>query len=590
MVQQVLVIGIFLALVIGGTNLRTIALTTREIFVVSVTLALVVICSRRLRDARLLVSPMDVGWLAFIGLTGFTVLFAPFPRRSVEWWVLTPALQFPLAYLCLYLFRRRWPERAIFRALLVVGGILYLFAAVLTFEYFSSALGAQANGVPLSPFRLWSVLDNPSVFAMFIGISLPCIVGYSFMKMGGIERAAIILWLIGAGFGTIVNGTRSGAIAAVIGVIVALELALLAHPTQPLRRFQGWAVARRNAARILALGTSAIVISVLAGIFYLQTRAGSHGDGSDRIDLYRIALSSFQEFPIIGRGSGGFVMAEELAHSSPPFVLVPHAHNLVLEFLAENGLIGVIGLLILVIAVIRMCCMSWQTQPERRPLLAGVIGGIVGFLASGLLETPTVQPGLFFIATALIMLVASGWRAPDKASRWRVTLILVPIVAILLLLIALLIPYSQFWRLIYSDDLISIADTSEVSSGAQQLDTLSRQDSEDPLTTLQTGYLWAHLATLNIDTTQNRAAINSSIERLERGVQLDPYFGLHYLNVSELYTKAGPTVAAQNAAKRALDLSFGDPAAWLNEGILFEAAGNTENAKADYLKAITLLL
>src|SRR5258708_31583479 len=183
MVQQVLVIGIFLALVIGGTNLRTIALTTREIFVVSVTLALVVICSRRLRDARLLVSPMDVGWLAFIGLTGFTVLFAPFPRRSVEWWVLTPALQFPLAYLCLYLLRRRWPERAIFRALLVVGGILFVFAAVLTLGYVSQVMTDRASGIPLPQFRIWAVLDNPSVFAMFIAIALPCIVGYGFMKM-----------------------------------------------------------------------------------------------------------------------------------------------------------------------------------------------------------------------------------------------------------------------------------------------------------------------------------------------------------------------------------------------------------------------
>src|SRR5258708_27170127 len=136
---------------------------------------------------------------------------------------------------------------------------------------------------------------------------------------------------------------------------------------------------------------------------------------------------------------------------------------------------------------------------------------------------------------------------------------------------------------------MGIWDTSEVSSGAQKLDTLSRQDSEDPLATLQAGYLWAHLESLNIDTTQNRAAINNAIERLERGIQLDPYFGLHYLNLSVLYMKVGRTTDAQNAAKRAVELSFGDPAAWLNEGILFEAAGNTENAKADYLKAMTIL-
>src|SRR5260221_10293214 len=136
---------------------------------------------------------------------------------------------------------------------------------------------------------------------------------------------------------------------------------------------------------------------------------------------------------------------------------------------------------------------------------------------------------------------------------------------------------------------MSIADPSEVSGGAQDVDSLRSHDPEDPLATLQAGYLWAHLASLNNEPTQNRAALNNAIERLERGIQLDPYFGLHYLNLSVLYMKVGRTTDAQNAAKRAVELSFGDPAAWLNEGILFEAAGNTENAKADYLKAMTLL-
>jgi hypothetical protein len=97
MLQQVAIIGFVLAMVIGATNQRIIALTVRNMLVGILVLALLIICSRRLRDARLLLSPMDLGWLALIGTTGITVVLSQFPRRSLEIWLLTVALQRRLA-------------------------------------------------------------------------------------------------------------------------------------------------------------------------------------------------------------------------------------------------------------------------------------------------------------------------------------------------------------------------------------------------------------------------------------------------------------------------------------------------------------
>src|SRR2546428_1368649 len=129
-------------------------------------LALAAISSKRLRDANLLISPLDFGLLPYVLLTGLTVLLAASPRRSLESWLWVIAIQLPIGYGALYLFRRRWHERTIYQALLVVGGYLYVFAAELTLNYVSQWLTDRAEGIAAPGFRLWGVTNHPNIFAM----------------------------------------------------------------------------------------------------------------------------------------------------------------------------------------------------------------------------------------------------------------------------------------------------------------------------------------------------------------------------------------------------------------------------------------
>ncbi len=579
MLQQVAVIGFVLAMVIGGTNQRIIASTVRIMLAGAIVIALLVIVSKRLRDAQLLLSPMDWGWLALLLLTGLTVALSQFPRRSLEVWVLVIGLQFPLAYLSMYLFRRNWPERAIYRALLVVGGCLFTLGALLTFSYLSQALTAQANGLPVPPFRLRDVLDNPSVLAMFIAVSVPCIVGYLFTSLSCLERGVAGLWLFGAFVATIANGTRSGTIAAFIGLFVALYLALLAHPRRPLARIQAWT----GIHRLLSVVIVFVLITATTILFYVQSVAPGHADGSDRLEEYRVALSTFSQSPLIGLGTGNYVLALEREHSIPPFLLVPHAHNILLNFAADNGLLGIVGFLIFLVTAIWVCTSAWRSQPERRPILAGAIAGLVGFLASGLFELPINQPGLFFVATALLMFVASGLPAPKRAPVWRVGLILVPIIIIALISLGLLIPYSVIWRVVYNDFVMGSDNPAAIRQGAEQLDVAATLDPSDPLIVLQSAYVWDRLTYL----TGDKDTLATSIDRLERGIKNDPEFGLHYINLSALYAQAGRKEDALNTARQAADRSYEDPVAWLNLGLRLEETSDSENAKAAYVKALT---
>src|SRR5512140_838482 len=84
------------------------------------TLALIFTTSVYLRDLRAVLSPLDFGWLPYVILTGLTVLFSVSPRGSLDVWLLLVALQLPVAYGLLFLFRR-WTGRLFYRLILIVG-------------------------------------------------------------------------------------------------------------------------------------------------------------------------------------------------------------------------------------------------------------------------------------------------------------------------------------------------------------------------------------------------------------------------------------------------------------------------------------
>jgi hypothetical protein len=241
LLQHLVVLGVCFFIVIGGLNSYLVTVNARRLFSGFIVLACLVIVVGRWRNGRLLLSPVDWGWLALVGLTGLSVITALFPRRSLETWLPTLALPLPIFYAALYLFRRGWPERAIFRALLAVGGYLFLSATLLTLAYVAHWLTLRSQGVGAFPFRLWGVLDNPAILGMFIAIAAPCWVGYLPVARNRVERVVGIVWLFGTALTMLAAATRSATIAMLLGSATALVLALQAHPKRPLRVYSiGW--------------------------------------------------------------------------------------------------------------------------------------------------------------------------------------------------------------------------------------------------------------------------------------------------------------------------------------------------------------
>ena len=585
--QQIILFGVVLAMLL--THNSSVGFNVRVMMTAVAMGAALVICSRRLRDGNLLISPLDYGWLPYVLLTGLSVVWAVSPRRSLENWLWFIGIQLPIAYGALYLFRRRWPEQGIYRALLGAGGYFYLHTVTVTLNYLSQLLGARAQGITPPGFRLFGVMNHPNIFAMFIAISTPCLAAYLFTRIGRVERAAGGLWLVAAALSILGTGSRTGLAAMVAGTGVALILGLVAHPAHPLSRFRTWLSAHRPKAAVLITAGSVATLILLGVAVYLQFGRPRQDNGGGRLSYYQSAIAMFAARPVLGYGPGGFVQDEIRTHSVPPYsTIMPHAHDMLLNTAAESGALGTTGFLALLAAAVWVCVKAWRAGPARRPMIAGPIAGLIAFALFGILDSPINQFGPFFLATVLLAYVAAGLPAPQSSqpgAALRKGLIVVTSWGVVALCVLVLIPYSVLWDITRPD--APPADANALAASAQRLDAVMAYDSADPLVTLQSGYNWANAVALaNHAPDQPDQWLHNAIARFERGVQLDPDLSIHVVNLSALYLQAGRTDDAIRAGQQATERAPDDGVAWLNLGIALETAGQMSQAQNAYVHAL----
>ncbi|WP_020574958.1 O-antigen ligase family protein [Actinopolymorpha alba] len=184
-------------------------------------------------------------------------------------------------------------------------------------------------------------------------------------------------------------------------------------------------IALRGRVRWLAVGGV-----VLAGLlFFTPAFERFTSDSTDRMALYVSAIRVFVDHPIAGVGPGEqarFTAADPERYRATPFgVAGNNAHNTVLLAGAENGVLGLLGAVVLnlalvavAIAVIRRARAVARASGERRMEPLGIGVAMLAFVSQGMannLFTVTLT------ASALVMLVGgcalpwldAGQRCPD---------------------------------------------------------------------------------------------------------------------------------------------------------------------------------
>lgn len=181
---------------------------------------------------------------------------------------------------------------------------------------------------------------------------------------------------------------------------------------------------------VVVAGPAQVALWLTAQItpeLYQNIEAGYSDVLTGRADIWRDTLRIWQAAPWLGVGPGSFDDAYRAFKSTPEFATTAHAHQEVLQILAEHGLIGAAlalgaaGTLLLGGARAALRAETAST----RALMAGALGGLVALAVDAQLDFPLRIGALATLAAVLAGLLA-GLAAVEGRARWTLDVLILP--------------------------------------------------------------------------------------------------------------------------------------------------------------------
>jgi O-antigen ligase len=254
------------------------------------------------------------------------------------------ALAFVPSVLAAAIFSTSAQRRLFLRAAAIIGGLI---GALLVSRGLTDGLSA----VGLTLFS-----ENRIVLGRALAVGCIAALAAFTLTPRRSMRALFIVMAALAGMATFFSASRGAVLGLVVGVAVLFAFSLRTGRER-------WLLASTAAVVGLALLLT-VPDSDLADRYLSVVTPGADVTIVQRSLLAATALGTFVEAPLMGGGLGSFVYA--FTPSAPP---ATYAHNMVLELLAETGLVGSITVLVPLIVV------AWMSVRRLRrthdPELAG---------------------------------------------------------------------------------------------------------------------------------------------------------------------------------------------------------------------------
>ena len=303
-----------------------------------------------------------IRWLERL-LAGYVVLYALQAAYSPKF---TTALQqvvffyvpFALAY-CL-LRRLDWTQRLTRSCLALLAGLAVLFSLVGFVEYETKTIFLNPKLIAANQlhayFTVNSVFFDPNIFGRFLAlvmILLAAVILYARRRRTVLITGAVlaILW---AALLLTLSRSSIGALLVGLGALAAIR----------------WRVGR---AAFIAAGVVALAVAVIAitpTTFGLNQ--GLNGASSGRPGLVTGGLDLFKQRPLWGYGSGSFE-TEFAARHHAIGETTSASHTIPVTIAAEQGLIGVLVYLGLVLAALFVLFRRCRSDPARVAIAAAFL-------------------------------------------------------------------------------------------------------------------------------------------------------------------------------------------------------------------------
>jgi O-antigen ligase len=290
-------------------------------------------------------------------------------------------------------------------ALAVAGGVTGLIAAATGGPQQVVGYGSVVTG------RAAGAFGSPNTLASFLALALPGALALSLR--GGMSSRLVAAGSLAAIFAGLTLALSRGGLLAAFG---ALGLMLL------------WAPVRK----VALVGVAVVLILTLNGsaaidanepVTRVTQRLATIGASADRGDprflLWPRLPEVIADHPVVGVGINQFpAMAERYGLRDPLLdAYFGHAHNVPLNFLVEQGVLGLLALLWLGAALVTVCGRAVRRGPPGdRGLAFAVSAALLAFALHGMvdvtLRTNVVAALVFLLAGCAVVLSRS--RVPQE--------------------------------------------------------------------------------------------------------------------------------------------------------------------------------
>ena len=341
-----------------------------------------------------------VRWLEWL-LAVYVVLYALQAAYSPKF---TTALQqvvffyvpFALAY-CL-LRRLEWSQRLTRTCLALVAGLAVVFSLVGFVEYETKTIFLNPKLIAANQvhayFTVNSVFFDPNIFGRFLAlvmILLGAVILYARRQRTQVATI-VVLAILWAALVLTLSRSSLGALLVGLGTLAALR----------------WRVGRAVfiAAGVVAVAAAAIAISPTT----FGLNQGLNGASSGRPGLVSGGIDLFAARPLWGYGSGSFE-TEYSAHHHQIGQTLSASHTIPITIAAEQGLIGELVYIALVLAALVVLLQRCRAQPAR----VAVAAAFVALLFHTLLYADFLEDPITW--TLLAIGAALAVRPPDSGRR-----------------------------------------------------------------------------------------------------------------------------------------------------------------------------
>jgi tetratricopeptide (TPR) repeat protein len=479
-------------------------------------------------------------------------------RRVSAEWVAYLGLHILWYYVSLDLFRRERPWNA-FSASVTITGAVIAAPVVATSVFLRMAIEQQ----PLAVTRISSLMLNPNLLGAYLCLAW----GYTHYHLIGArtQRSRCVLVVMAVLLGAAVLLTQSrGALLNLAVFAVTLVIARwLAHPWR--LTWKQW------------LGVLAVIVAVSATLGILVTHLNSPVSNAARLETWRVAVKTIARRPGIGAGPGLYGrMWLELHDPAQSRQLFNHAHNLALTVAAETGLVSIVFLAVAGIVSIRQAWRRLLSTADRNRQWKRMIAlaTLVGFMAHLQVEYLFDYP---LLAILLLPLLAQSTRS-DANRRRPLVFLAFPTVVVVLTTIIYITITPAFGKY----------DKARAADSQGDLDQATRYFeqaiADDP--TLRF-YQRQYAIILGDYALKAPPVTRNEYNTFEDAFLFSGYFAPDHAFLACLEWNAGNLSAAITRMERACELDPANMRYALNLGMYYEAAGNLDQATAQYRQVVS---